>query len=149
MLTVTSGSDVTLPFIKSVSLSADSVRDDDQLPWLADAYRSSSSAYRGCPAERIRRMAVQPYGPHKGAVCKTVSIGARWPLVFRMRSSARWRWQSTLAFAQQLVNLSSFSGVIIAAGVEFDGAAFVGQGLVVALCSTTSTSPTRASAWST
>ncbi len=82
-------------------------------------------------------------------VCKTVSIGARWPLVFRMRSSARWRWQSTLAFTQQLVNLSSLSGVMIAAGVEFDGAAFVGQGLVVALYSTTSTSPTRASAWST
>lgn len=54
--------------------TADSARDDDRLPWLADAYRSSSLAYCGCPAERFRRLAVQPYGPHKGAVCKTVPI---------------------------------------------------------------------------
>jgi hypothetical protein len=53
-------------------LIAESVRDDDQLPWLTDAYRSSSSAHRGCPADRLGGLPVQPYGPRKGAVCKTV-----------------------------------------------------------------------------
>ena len=38
------------------TISADFVRDDDQVPWLTDVYRSSSSAYRGCPAERFRRL---------------------------------------------------------------------------------------------
>jgi hypothetical protein len=43
-------------------------------PWLVEAYRSSSSAYRGYPLKASSGLAVQPYGPHKGAVCKTVGL---------------------------------------------------------------------------
>jgi hypothetical protein len=47
------------------TISADFVRDDDQVPWLTDVYRSSSSAYRGCPADASGGLAVQAYGSHK------------------------------------------------------------------------------------
>jgi len=60
--------------------NAESVRDDDQLPWLADAYRSSRSAHCGCPADRFMRLSRPASGPHKGALCKTVPL--RGPITF-------------------------------------------------------------------
>jgi hypothetical protein len=56
---------------------ADSARTTISYPWPTDAYRSSSSLSAVAPQNASGGLAVQAYGSHEGAVCKTVGYYAR------------------------------------------------------------------------